>query len=158
MPNRRHSPAPQNSVVAATIPPLLKKQNNSAAAGRVRDGEKTSRLQSRAITYPWGSREKKIPQGTWEFISTCRGLFEASTAMYSEERKRFPKELFLPGFPTRNNLQTGTEDSSPPSHHPEPRPDGGVLIPQSPPPFLNSLTSLINIFIFSIIESNAPYL
>ena len=31
--------------------------------------------------------------------------------MYSKERKRFPEELFLPGFPTRDNLQTGTEDS-----------------------------------------------
>ena len=121
MPNQRHSTAPQNNVVAATIPPPLKKQNNSAAAGRVRDGEKTSRLQSRAITYPWGSREKKIPQGTWEFISTCRGLFEASTAMYSKERKRFPQELFLPGFPTRDNLQTGTEDSQP--HLTIPNPD-----------------------------------
>ena len=30
--------------------------------------------------------------------------------MYSNERKRFPKELFLPGFPTRDNLKPGTED------------------------------------------------
>ena len=42
--------------------------------------------------------------------------------MYSKERKRFPEELFLPGFSTRDNLQPGTEDSQPPSHHPEPRP------------------------------------
>ena len=44
------------------------------------------------------------------------------SVMYSKERKRFPEELFLPGFPTRDNLQTGTEDSQPPPHHPEPRP------------------------------------
>ncbi|MCB6611643.1 hypothetical protein, partial [[Clostridium] symbiosum] len=24
------------------------------------------------ITFPWGIREKKIPQGTWEFIGTYR--------------------------------------------------------------------------------------
>ena len=55
--------------------------------------------------------------------------------MYSKERKRFPQELFLPGFPTCDNLQTGTEDSQPPPHHPEPRPNGGVLIPQLNPHF-----------------------
>ena len=40
--------------------------------------------------------------------------------MYSKERERFLKELFLPGFPTRDNLQAGTEDSQPPSHHSAP--------------------------------------
>ena len=56
--------------------------------------------------------------------------------MYSKERKRFPQELFLPGFPTRDQTQAGTEDSQPPSYHPEPRPDGGVLIPQLNPYFI----------------------
>ena len=28
-----------------------------------------------------------------------------------KERKRFPQELFLPGFPTRDNPHPGTEDS-----------------------------------------------
>ena len=53
--------------------------------------------------------------------------------MYSKERKRFPEELFLPGFPTRDNLQTGTEDSQPPLTIPPPDRPGGVLIPQLNP-------------------------
>ena len=61
------------------------------------------------------------------------GLFEVSTIMYSNERKRFPEELFLPGFPTRDNLQTGTEDSQPPLTIPPPSRPGGVLIPQHKP-------------------------
>ena len=65
-----------------------------------------------AIIFPWGIREKKIPQGTWESIGTYRGLFEVSTIMYSKERKRFPQELFLPGFPAHDNLTPGTKDSS----------------------------------------------
>ena len=55
--------------------------------------------------------------------------------MYSKERKRFPQELFLPGFPTRDNLQTGTEDSQPPLTIPPPDRPGGVLIPQLNPYF-----------------------
>ncbi|WP_206429545.1 hypothetical protein, partial [Clostridium transplantifaecale] len=39
-----------------------------------------------AITFLRGRREKKIPEGTWEFIGTYRGLFEVSTIMYSHER------------------------------------------------------------------------
>ncbi|MCB6608460.1 hypothetical protein LI174_07085, partial [[Clostridium] symbiosum] len=35
-------------------------------------------------------------------------------------RKRFPKELFLPGFPTRDNRPPGTEDSQPPLTIPPP--------------------------------------
>ncbi len=31
-------------------------------------------------------------------------LWHLSTAMHSDERERFPQELFLPGFPTRDNL------------------------------------------------------
>ena len=50
--------------------------------------------------------------------------------MYSKERKRFPEELFLPGFSTRDNLQPGTEDSHPPLTIPPPDRPGGVLIPQ----------------------------
>ena len=50
--------------------------------------------------------------------------------MYSKERKRFPKELFLPGFPTRDNLNPGTEDSQPPLTIPNPGRPGGVLLPQ----------------------------
>ncbi|MCB6933615.1 hypothetical protein LI020_23495, partial [[Clostridium] symbiosum] len=52
------------------------------------------------------------------------------SVMYSKERKRFPKELFLPGFPTRDNLQAGTEDSQPPLTIPNPDRPGGVLLPQ----------------------------
>ena len=52
------------------------------------------------------------------------------SVMYSKERKRFPEELFLPGFPTRDNLQAGTEDSQSPLTIPPPRPNGGVLVPQ----------------------------
>ncbi|WP_164516794.1 hypothetical protein [Clostridium transplantifaecale] len=40
--------------------------------------------------------------------------------MYSNERKRFPQELFLPGFPTRDNLMPGTKDSSIPFITPVP--------------------------------------
>ncbi|MCB6930439.1 hypothetical protein V3C10_19800 [[Clostridium] symbiosum] len=56
--------------------------------------------------------------------------------MYSKERKRFPQELFLPGFPTRDNLQAGTEDSQPPLTIPPPDRPGGVLIPQLNPYFM----------------------
>ncbi|WP_125141907.1 hypothetical protein [Clostridium transplantifaecale] len=73
-----------------------------------------------AITFLWGRREKKIPEGTWEFIGTYRGLFEVSTIMYSNERKRFPQELFLPGFPAHDNLTPGTKDSSIPLTTPAP--------------------------------------
>ncbi len=65
---------------------------------------------------------QKDSGGNLKFIGTYRGFFEVSTVMHFEERKRFPQELFLPGFPTRDQTQAGTEDSSPPSHHPEPRP------------------------------------
>ncbi len=85
-----------------------------------------------AITFLWGRREKKIPEGTWEFIGTYRGLFEVSTIMYSNERKRFPEELFLPGFPAHDNLAPGTKDSSIP--HPTPAP--GLTAASS---FLNSI-------------------
>ncbi len=99
------------------------------------------RLQSRAITFLWGRREKKIPEGTWSSLALTEVFYEVSTIMYSEERKRFPQELFLPGFPTRDNLQTGTEDSSLPLTIPPPGRSGGVLIPQPNnllciPPFL----------------------
>ena len=77
---------------------------------------------------------QKDSVGNLKFIGTYRGFFEVSTVMHFEERKRFPQELFLPGFPTRDNLTPGTEDSQPPTHHSEPRPDGGVLISQLPPP------------------------
>ncbi|WP_125140862.1 hypothetical protein [Clostridium transplantifaecale] len=40
--------------------------------------------------------------------------------MYSNERKRFPQELFLPGFPARDNLTPGTKDSSIPLTTPVP--------------------------------------
>ena len=69
-----------------------------------------------------GKKGEKDSAGNLKFIGTYRGLFEVSTVMHFEERERFPKELFLPGFPTRDNLQSGTEDSQPPPHHPEPRP------------------------------------
>ena len=71
---------------------------------------------------PVGKKGEKDSGGNLKFIGTYRGFFEVSTVMHFEERKRFPKELFLPGFPTRDQTQAGTEDSSPPSHHPEPRP------------------------------------
>ncbi|WP_125144063.1 hypothetical protein [Clostridium transplantifaecale] len=40
--------------------------------------------------------------------------------MYSNERKRFPEELFLPGFPARDTLTPGTKDSSIPLTTPVP--------------------------------------
>ena len=51
--------------------------------------------------------------GNLKFIGTYRGLFEVSSVMNFEERERFPKELFLLGFPTHDSLQPGTEDSPP---------------------------------------------
>ena len=54
---------------------------------------------------------EKDSAGNLKFIGTYRGFFEVSSVMYFEERKRFPEELFLPGFPTHGNLKTGTEDS-----------------------------------------------
>ncbi len=40
--------------------------------------------------------------------------------MYSNERERFPEELFLPVFPARDNLMPGTKDSSIPLTTPVP--------------------------------------
>ncbi|WP_164516718.1 hypothetical protein [Clostridium transplantifaecale] len=40
--------------------------------------------------------------------------------MYSNERKRFPQELFLPVFPARDTLTPGTKDSSIPLTTPVP--------------------------------------
>ena len=60
---------------------------------------------------PVGNPGEKDSAGNLKFIGTYRGFFEVSTAMYFEERKRFPEELFLPGFPTRDQTQSGTEDS-----------------------------------------------
>ena len=77
------------------------------------------------------------------------------TAMYSKERKRFPEELFLPGFPTRDNLQTGTEDSQPPSHHPEPRPSRRRSHSSIKSPFKNQkITILMNVFIIALTNRN----
>ena len=60
--SRSHSPGIGVNVVAATVPfSPLKEENNSAAAGRDSGWRKPSRLQSRAITVPWGRREEKIP-------------------------------------------------------------------------------------------------
>ena len=73
-----------------------------------------------AITCLWGRREEKIPEGTWSSLVLTEVFHEVSTTMYSKERKRFPQELFLPGFPTRGKPQTGAEDSQPSSHHPAP--------------------------------------
>ena len=69
---------------------------------------------------PVGKKGEKDSGGNLKFIGTYRGFFEVSTVMHFEERERFPKELFLPGFPTRDNLQTGTEDSYPPLTIPNP--------------------------------------
>ena len=63
--------------------------------------------------------------------------------MYSKERKRFPQELFLPGFPTRDNLTLGTEDSYTTSHHPAPRP-------------FKAAFSYLNLF-FPIIDMPKPH-
>ena len=72
---------------------------------------KTSASSVPGHNLPVGKKGEKDSAGNLKFIGTYRGLFEVSSAMYFEERKRFPKELFLPGFPTRDNLQAGTEDS-----------------------------------------------
>ncbi|WP_164516847.1 hypothetical protein [Clostridium transplantifaecale] len=40
--------------------------------------------------------------------------------MYSNERKRFPQELFLPVFPAHDHLTPGTKDSSIPLTTPVP--------------------------------------
>ena len=79
---------------------------------------------------PVGKKGEKDSAGNLKFIGTYRGFFEVSTVMHFEERKRFPKELFLPGFPTRDNLNPGTEDSQPPLTIPNPGRPGGVLLPQ----------------------------
>ena len=66
---------------------------------------------------------EKDSGGNLEVHQYLGGVFwHLSTVMHFEERKRFPEELFLPGFPTRDNRTPGTEDSQPPPHHPEPRP------------------------------------
>ncbi len=64
-----------------------------------------------AITCLWGRREEKIPEGTWSSLVLTEVFHEVSTTMYSKERKRFPQELFLPGFPIHSKPQIGTEDS-----------------------------------------------
>ena len=69
---------------------------------------------------PVGKKGEKDSGGNLESIGTYRGLFEVSTTIYSNERKRFPQELFLPGFPARGNLTSGTKDSSIPLTTPAP--------------------------------------
>ena len=64
---------------------------------------------------PVGNPGEKDSAGNLEVHQYLGGVFgRLSTAMHFKERKRFPQELFLPGFPTRDNLPPGTEDSPPP--------------------------------------------
>ncbi len=58
--------------------------------------------------------------------------------MYSNERKSFPQELFLPGFPAYDNLTPGTKGSSLPLTIPAP----GLTAASS---FLNSPLPIIGI-------------
>ena len=84
-----------------------------------------------AKTFPAGKEGEKDSGGN---LGVHRHLPRYSTrlvsVMYSKERERFQQELFLPGFPTRDNLHSGTEDSYITSHHPAPRPSRRVLITQ----------------------------
>ena len=58
---------------------------------------------------PVGNPGEKDSGGNLGVHQYLGGVFgRLSTAMYSKERKRFPKELFLPGFPTRD--QTASRD------------------------------------------------
>ena len=107
--------------MAATIPPPFEgiRTIQRPQAG-VRDGENL-RVFSPGHNIPGGGGGRKLFRREHGSPSALTEVFSRLVSvMYSKERKRFPEELFLPGFPTRDNLQTGTEDSSPPSHHPAP--------------------------------------
>ena len=95
---------------------------------------------------PVGKKGEKDSGGNLKFIGTYRGFFEVSTVMHFEERKRFPQELFLPGFPTCDNLQPGTEDSQPPLTITNPDRPGGVLLPQLNPHLYRNINKLITHF------------
>ena len=52
---------------------------------------------------PVGKKGEKDSGGNLGVHQHLGGVFwRLSTVMYSKERKRFPQELFLPGFPTRD--------------------------------------------------------
>ena len=96
-------------VATILLPPEGIRTNQRPQAG-IRDA-KTYASSVPDHNLPVGKKGEKDSAGNLKFIGTYRGLFEVSTVMHFEERERFPKELFLPGFPTCDNLQPGTEDS-----------------------------------------------
>ena len=89
--------------MAATIPPPfegIRTIQRPQAGGW--DGENL-RVFSPGHNLPVGNPGEKDSAGNLKSIGTYRGFFEVSTVMHFEERKRFPEELFLPGFPPRQS-------------------------------------------------------
>ncbi len=88
-----------------------------------------------AITFLWGRREKKIPEGTWEFIGTYRGIFEVSVRYVLQRAQAFPAGTFSARIPRPRPSDARDERLIDPPHHPGPWPDGGDLISQPNPHF-----------------------
>ncbi len=59
----------------------------------VRNGENL-RVFSPGLSLPVGKEGENDSGGNLKFIGTYRGLFEVSSVMNFEERKRFPQESF----------------------------------------------------------------
>ena len=109
----------QKYVVAATrSPPPLRLETISGRDGQG-PAHENLRLSLQSQRKPGqGKKAESIVQGTWEFAGAWRGSFEPSTAAHSKECKRSPEQFIPTGFPSHNNLQTGTEDSA--NHLPTP--------------------------------------
>ena len=88
---------------------------------------------------PVGKKGEKDSGGNLKFIGTYRGFFEVSTVMHFEERKRFPKELFLPSSPPATTYSPGLKTHNLPITIPNPDRPGGVLVPQQNPHFMAKL-------------------
>ena len=94
-----------NIVTAAISPPG--EETGQFSSLRPGDGMAVNFASSvPAITFPVGEEGEKDFGGN---LGVHRHLPRYSTrlvsAMYSNERKRFPQELFLPGFPTRDQTK-----------------------------------------------------
>ena len=138
--------------MATTIPPPFE-GIRTIQRPQARDSgwRQPSRLQSRPITCPWGSREKTFRRGHWNPPVLDEVLHESSTRCAFHKRERVPAGIFSPGFPTRDNQKSGTEDSQSPSHHPEPRPSRR----RSHPPclFPQSLLRLLAVYIIFTLKT-----
>ena len=88
-------------------------------------------LQSRFVGCGEGeSRRKRFRREPGSSLALTEVFSRLVSAMYSKERERFPKELFLPGFPTVITSKPGLKTHPLPLTIPPPDRSGGVLPPQ----------------------------